>query len=230
MGPSTSTDVAVRTTLSSVKSKGLLSDEKARVVALLKRLVDEAGSQAELSRLMKKRGSTATQQTISAALSDGDFGIDFARAVAEYAHIKNPLAWIEGGDEGSKPVLGNLPGFHTAMLDAKKREPFFPPFAWDDATATSPLIVPPRVDAEMLIFAARLAISLRNASELEAAEGERIDAEEAERNERQIEGEQRVREAAARGEKLSLTKAMSQLRHERAEKDREAARAADLKK
>ena len=46
------------------------------------------------------------------------------------------------------------------------------------------------------------------------AEGARIDEEEAAREARQVEGEKRVREAEARGEKLSLAKAMKQIRDE----------------
>lgn len=119
-----------------------------------------------------------------------------------------------GADEASRPVLSSLPGWPTALAEAKRRERFFPAFAWVDAGVTSPLVAPAHVDADMVIAAARLAMSLRNDDELEVAEASRIDDEERDREARQVEGEKRVREAAARGEKLSLSKAMKQLRDE----------------
>lgn len=114
-----------------------------------------------------------------------------------------------------------------ALVRAKKREPFFPAFAWEDSLATAPLITPPYVDEDMLIHAARLAISLRGASERDEAEGKRVDDEEAAREARQVEADRRIREAAARGEKLIPAKVMTQIRHEQAAQELEAARARD---
>lgn len=211
METSTATRVPVRATLLGVSKQDLSRAEMERVRSLLKDLEAKAGTQ---SRLAEQMG--VSQQHVSKALGGGEFGLAFARRVVEYAGISRPLAWIEGA-EAARPVLQNLPGFDEALRVARKREPFFPPFAWRDAASTSPLVAPPSVDADMLIYAARLAISLRSASEIETAEGERVDDEEAKRNDRQVEGEKRVAEAKARGEKLSLSKAMAQIRRERGE-------------
>lgn len=121
--------------------------------------------------------------------------------------------------QAAKPVLGNLPGAQEALAVARKREPFFPPFAWEDALQTSPLIAPPRATPEALIYAARLALELRRATATDEEEAVRVDDEESQRGARQAEGEKRVREAAARGEKLSLSKAMAAIRREQGESD-----------
>jgi len=132
--------------------------------------------------------------------------------------------------ENSRPVLGSIRGADVALVKAKKREPFFPAFAWEDSFATAALITPPYVDEDMLIHAARLAISLRSATERDEAEGKRVDDEEAAREARQVEADRRVREAAARGEKLVPAKVMTQIRHEQAAQELEAARARDAAK
>lgn len=221
-------------------AKREISDHlRERVCALVEEWALAGESNAEIARSLG-----VERPTVGAIRNEGVAGLRVAMAVAKRLGVSleqleqdatrlapkhalgRPPRHPQRADS-TRPVLGNLPGFHTAMLEAKKREPFFPPFAWDDATATSPLIVPPHVDAEMLIFAARLAISLRNASELEAAESTRIDDEERAREARQVEGERRVREAEARGERLSLTKAMAQLRREQTERELADARAKD---
>lgn len=91
--------------------------------------------------------------------------------------------------ESSRPVLGSIRGADVALVRAKKREPYLPAFAWEDALATAPLFTPAYVDEDMLIHAARLAISLRSASERDEAEGERVDDEEAAREARQVEAD-----------------------------------------
>lgn len=203
----------------------LSPEQNARVLALAKELRKGYSSATAFGRAIGM-----TQGGISAYLS-GKNGASLETATRIAALGRVPLETLlstktRAAPELSRPVLGNLPGFHTAMIEAKRREPFYPQFAWDDAAAISPLIAPARVDADMVLNAARLAVSLRTGSQLEEAEGERIDDEEREREARQVEGERRVREAEARGEKLSLAKAMTQVRRER--EAQAAARAAVL--
>lgn len=182
--------------------------------------------QRELARLAKQP-ETSLGVTIKRFREDPNHDVHINALRAYAAALGVNLLWLidgtgprDAGDGDSpRPILASLPGFASALVAAKKKEPFFPPYAWDDAAATSPLVTPPHVDAEMLIFAARLAVSLRTASEQETDEGRRIDAAESVREARQVEGEKRVREAAARGEKLSLAKAMAQLRREGGDAD-----------
>lgn len=124
------------------------------------------------------------------------------------------------------PVLGSRPGAHEALARAKRQEPWFPAFAWEDAMATATLIAPAVVTPAMLVAAARLSMSVRSGEQLDEATMAQAEAEEADREARQIEAQRLVREAEARGEKLDPIKVMNdlRLRNQRAELDAAKAR------
>ena len=113
---------------------------------------------------------------------------------------------------GSAPVLRNLRGIDDALAEAMRREPFVPPDLWNEALNANALALTVATP-ELVIAMMKLAHATRTAPS-DAAEEARVDSEETDREARQVEGERRVREAAARGEKLSLSKAMAQIRRE----------------
>ena len=98
------------------------------------------------------------------------------------------------------------------IAEAMRREPFVPPDLWNEALNANALALTVATP-ELVIAMMKLAHATRTAPS-DAAEEARVDSEETDREARQVEGERRVREAAARGEKLSLSKAMAQIRRE----------------
>lgn len=134
--------------------------------------------------------------------------------------LKTTTEALTGAQLGydARPILGNLEGIAPALAEAKKKAPHIPPDVWEEALLGNGLRWT-RATPELVRLMADLVIATRVAEAEEAAEGKRIDDEEKKRLERQEDGERRVREAAARGEKLTLSRAMAQLRREQGEED-----------
>ena len=206
------------------------------ICSLVEQWAAAGESNAEIARSLG-----VERPTVGAIRNEGVAGLRVAMAVAKRLGLTveelERAAPLGGGvnhratvRSETHPALGSIRGADVALVKAKKREPFFPAFAWEDSFATAPLITPPYVDEDMLIHAARLAISLRSATERDEAEGKRVDDEEAAREARQVEADRRVREAAARGEKLVPAKVMTQIRKEQEAQEIEAARARDAAK
>lgn len=216
--------------VSGASGKSLGTDANEKLRATLETLVRE---QFEGNRAAAARRLGVSQSLVQEFLGGTrGAGTKLLKAISDFTHrpideLMGRPALVSGSDpDVVHPVLGSRPGAHEALARAKRQEPWFPAFAWEDAMSTATLIAPAVVTPAMLVAAARLSMSVRSGEQLDEATMAQAEAEEADREARQIEAQRLVREAEARGEKLDAIKVMNdlRLRNQRAELDAAKAR------